>query len=155
MMETVSLYRLSSGDQGTRDVVAGPRGFFCAAIELPWRENRANRSCIPAGDYVCKPHRSKKFGSVYHVTGVDRRTWILTHAGNLAGDRELGYKTHSYGCILFGKEFGKLLIGGRHQEAVLVSKPTIRRFVEHMGRQPFRLRIVEVVNISGGYRKAA
>lgn len=154
-METVSIYRIGTDGQGTQSIVVGPRGWVCLAIELPWRGNRANRSCIPAGEYVCRPHQSKKFGNVYHITDVQGRTWILTHAGNLAGDVDLGYKTHSYGCILFGKKFGKLLIGDRYQAAVLVSKPTIRGFVEHMGRSPFRLKIVEIARVSGEYKEAA
>ena len=154
-MEIVTIYRIGTDDQGTQCVVIGPRGWACLAMELPWRDNRSNRSCISAGEYLCKIHRSRKFGIVFHITGVDGRTWILIHAGNLAGDVERGWKTHSYGCILLAKRFGSLDVGGKFQAAGLVSKPTVRQFVEHMGSKPFRLRIVEIARVSGKYKEAA
>ena len=72
--------------------------------------------------------------------GVNGRTWILTHSGNLAGDRKKGYRTHSYGCILLGKYFGSL----DNQTAVLVSRTTLNRFIRFMGGTSFKLKIQEV-----------
>ena len=37
--------------------------FICFTIELPWRENRRNVSCIPEGRYELQPRISKKFGN--------------------------------------------------------------------------------------------
>jgi len=81
---------------------------------------------------------SPKFGWVYHVTDVYGRTWILTHSGNLAGDRTRGYTTHTYGCILMGTYLGRL----NGQRAVLLSRPTLRRFIAYMDRRDFELEII-------------
>lgn len=139
-MEIVTIHRAASDDQGILGAL-NTNGFSCKVIELPWRDNKSNRSCIPVGEYLCKPHPSRKFGKVYHVTGVDGRSWILTHAGNVAGDVTMGFASHSWGCILLGRRHGQLLIHGKYQKAVLCSRPTVRAFVRHMRWQPFKLRI--------------
>ncbi len=138
-MNFVNLYRLKTSDQGTLGLWQ-TEGFHCRSIELPWRNNEQNYSCIPEGIYFCYLRRSKKFGICYHIIGIDNRTWILTHSGNLAGDRKKGYRSHSYGCILLGKYFGIL---GK-QTAVLVSKTTLNKFIRFMGGKNFRLKISEV-----------
>jgi hypothetical protein len=135
-LETVRLYRFRMSDQGAQGLWLTD-GFSARSLELPWIGNRPNISCIPSGEYICQPHYSKKFGECYIITGVEGRSWILTHAGNLAGDRLKGYRTHSYGCILLGKYFGRL----QGQLAVLVSRVTIRKFLSHMNKQPFTLKI--------------
>ena len=121
-MKTVTLFRFRMSDQGTQGLWI-TEGFSARSLELPWLGNRQNISCIPSGEYECKPHYSRKFGECYLITDVEGRSWILTHAGNLAGDRLKGYRTHSYGCVLLGKYFGRLY----GQLAVLVSRATIRK----------------------------
>lgn len=137
-MRTVRIERGRSGDQGTPGYLSTP-GFFCATLELPWRDNTPNISCISQGIYRCRLRKSPRFGWCYHVTDVYGRTWILTHSGNVAGDRSKGYLTHTNGCILQGKYHGKL----GNQRAVLVSKTTVRRFIEHMDGQDFYLTILD------------
>ncbi len=134
-MIRVGLRRLAHSDQGTRGVLILPDGVACATLELPWRDNRPSRSCIPCGEYDVALRDSPRFGRVYHVQDVPGRTWIEFHAGNLAGDVELGYRTHSEGCILPGRYFGT--IAG--QLAVLASRPAMREFMERLGGEPFRL----------------
>jgi hypothetical protein len=131
----VGLRRLSHGDQGTKGVLLLPGGVFCNTLELPWRDNRPNVSCIPCGEYGVAVRHSPRFGDAYEVKNVPGRSYILFHAGNLAGDTAKGYHTHVEGCILLGKYFGTLA----GQEAVMVSAPTVRRFMAQMGGQPFRL----------------
>lgn len=130
--------RERSDDQGTPGYLEAP-GFFCAVLELPWRDNARNRSCIPAGLYVCSERWSPKYGWCYQVTQVPERDYILFHPGNLAGDRELGYLTHTYGCILLGRYHGVL----EHQKAVLASRPAVREFQEYMASEAFELEIIE------------
>lgn len=63
-------------------------------LERPWAGNRANVSCIPKGDYLCKRIVSPKFGETFEITGVPGRTHILYHALN---------KIHeSQGCVGVG-----------------------------------------------------
>jgi hypothetical protein len=112
-------------------------GFEARTMELPWRGNRQNLSCIPDGDYICRVYHSRRFGTVYHITDVAGRTWILTHVGNWAGDKEKGLRSNSYGCVLMGK-YHATIYG---QQAVALSRATLRRWMNFMGGESFRLHV--------------
>lgn len=131
----ITLIRTRQTDQGSLGLWVIDNEFFCYTMEPPDRGNRPNLSCIPPGEYEAVWHKSPHFGWVYLVTGVDGRSFILTHSGNYGGDIHKGYKTHTNGCILLGSRIGVL----GHQAAVLNSRPTVRRFFSRMNKQPFRL----------------
>lgn len=137
-MKTVNLFRIRRSDQGTEGLWTAP-GFVCRSLELPWRENKQNISCIPAGEYEVITRLSPRFGRVYWVQDVPNRSYILIHSGNYAGDKYKGYKTHVEGCIILGKKSGYL----GNQVAVLNSRVALRQFMEHMQYEPFKLRIQE------------
>ena len=67
-------------------------------LELPWKENKRNISCIPTGLY-----RAKKYYSYQHnrtvilLLDVPGRSWIEMHPGNFTNDTR--------GCILPGESF--------------------------------------------------
>jgi len=136
----VVICRGDSTEQGTFGVLRAKGNFSCKVCELPDRGNEKNYSRIPAGSYNCRPYHSERFGSVYIVEEVKGRSYILAHSGNLAGDSKRGLRTHSAGCILLGKYFGKL----NGQKAVLCSRPVVRSFVNLMGGKPFIFEIKEV-----------
>ncbi len=138
MERIVHLCRLKRSDQGTRGMLFYG-DFNCQTLELPWRENFRSVSCIPAGEYDVKIRISPKYGEIYWVTEVPGRSFILIHSGNWAGDTSKGYKTHVNGCILLGKQRG-ILAG---QWAVLNSRITVRRFMQEMNNNPFKLRVLE------------
>nr|BDD45969.1 hypothetical protein 15 [bacterium] len=137
-MQAVNLFRIRRGDQGSQGILSAS-AFSCRILELPWRDNKQNISCIPAGEYFCTLRRSPRFGLTYHVTDVDGRSWILMHGGNYGGDKLKGYKTHTAGCLLLGKYFGTY----QGQLAVFLSRVTLRRFMDHMGGADFNLIIQE------------
>jgi hypothetical protein len=56
----------------------------CSTIELPWKMNRPQVSCIPEGIYALKKRYSPRFGHHLHVIAVPGREWILIHAANHA-----------------------------------------------------------------------
>lgn len=116
-------------------------GFGCKTCELPDRGNTPNLSSISPGRYRCAPYKSKRFGAVFLIEEVEGRSWILTHSGNLAGDKLRGLRTHSAGCILLGRYFGRL----HGQKAVMCSRPVVRQFKRIMGNKPFILEIKEAV----------
>lgn len=63
-------------------------------LELPWKENQNNVSCIPKGTYKIELFNSIKFGKCFHVLNVPGRDAILIHKGN--------YNRDTHGCILPG-----------------------------------------------------
>ncbi len=69
-------------------------GFSCSSLELPWRENAANISCIPAGIYPCIKIDSPSLGHCFEIAEVHDRTFVRGHIGNF---------THQIkGCVVFG-----------------------------------------------------
>ena len=141
-MRYASLRRQRSGEQGTVGVLCLPGLPPTPVIEPPWRDNRRNRSCIPVGLYEVVPHLSPRHRRCLLVTGVPGRSHILFHAGNLGGDVERGWHTHTKGCLLPGLRQGRITVGGRRQQAVLASRPALRRLMDWAAGQPFVLEIV-------------
>ena len=131
------LFRTETGNEGTFGVLVYPDGYLFTA-EPPDRGNRPNLSCIPAGRYVVSMRHSPKYGKVYTVNNVSKRSHILLHHGNFAGDRTLGFRTHSAGCIILGSRKGKL----HGQNAVLNSRTARRKFELAMNWEDFELEIV-------------
>ncbi len=129
------LIRFTTGEQGTFGLLTdGEMALYVA--ELPWKDNQRNVSCIPVGTYKVIPHVSRRFGRCFAVLGVPNRSAILIHAGNFAGDVIKGWRTHSHGCLLPGKFYGKI----NGQRAVLRSKAALRC----IKWEPFTLSIIEV-----------
>lgn len=133
-MKTVRLQRLGETAAGTQGILQ-TEGFSCKTLELPWHDNLRQKSCIPPGSYRCHLTSSPKFGQAYILTGTEPRSNVLIHSGNFAGDVDAGLKSHVQGCILLGKYFGTI----EGQPAILLSRPTVRAFMAHMGGEQFTL----------------
>lgn len=73
---------------------------ICLTLELPYKDNKPEISCFPAGEYIC--HRSfdrRTSGGMlipltYEIANVPNRRGILFHVGNFLRDTE--------GCVLCG-----------------------------------------------------
>ena len=140
-MRRAALYRDRTGDQGTLGALVA-RDLALAIMEPPWRDNRRNRSCIPPGVYEVLPHVSPRFGRCLMVAAVPGRSHILFHAGNVGGDVERGWHTHTAGCLLPGLRRGRIAVKGRLQEAVVGSRTAFRHLMEWAAGEPFALEIV-------------
>lgn len=102
-----------------------------SSLEPPWRENKRDISCIPAGAYPCTRYKSKQFGETFLVKGVTGRDGILFHSGNVVSDTK--------GCICLGMNFEPW--DGRW--AITKSKDAMRQFMESLkGKDDFMLEIV-------------
>lgn len=106
-------------------------------LELPWRENQRNISCIPAGEYAVKARSSARFGLHYILENVPGRDGILIHSGNIAGDRASGLSSHVEGCILVGMSRGCI----QQQAAVLSSKVALHRLMTFFNNEEFELTV--------------
>ena len=145
-MKAALLTRNESSDHGTMGALViqdrGREGRLpLHVMEPPWRDNRRNRSCIPAGAYPVIPHVSPRFGRCLLVTEVPDRSHILIHAGNVGGDVEIGYHTHTHGCLLPGIRRGRIEVRGRTQRAVLSSRAALRALMAWADNEPFILEI--------------
>jgi hypothetical protein len=78
--------------EGTNGRITSGGKILCSTIELPWRNNARNVSCIPEGKYFLKKRHSQKFGWHIEISGVPERALILFHPANNAA-KELN------GCI--------------------------------------------------------
>jgi Family of unknown function (DUF5675) len=140
-MNEAILTRRESTDQGTCGVLSfGSEYTF--SLELPWRDNRPQLSCIPKGTYTCAIVNSPKFGKVYEVKNVPNRGNVLIHSANVAGDTTLGYDTQLHGCIAPNMKLGLMRNSkGVMQLAGLISRPALSKFMSWADSKPFTLRI--------------
>lgn len=138
-MRQVLLHRSPSSDQGTRGILVTDGDWWCHTLELPWRENATNVSCIPDGEYECLYVQIKNpiggRNELYWLRNTPGRTGILLHAGTFAGNRDLGYRTNVLGCLLLGYAAGV----HRRQQAIFQSRAAVCDFINHMQKEPFKL----------------
>lgn len=88
------------------DEDSGEEVFKCRTLELPWKDNQRNISCIPEGYYDVITRQSPKYGLHLHVTEVPDRSLILFHWGNYAGSMNPRTgQSDIRGCILVGEKF--------------------------------------------------
>lgn len=102
---------------------------ICYTLELPWRDNKVGKSCIPVGTYRALHHYSEKFGETYWLQDVPGRTEIIFHAGNSIKDTR--------GCILLGEEL--------HQnDTISHSRRAVEKFLKEMnGEKEIEITIEE------------
>jgi len=74
------------------------------------------------------------------IEAIPHRGGFRVHSGNYAGDKLIGFKTHSLGCPLLGKKRGYL----HGQKAVLISRPAVSDFERIMAGRSSKLIIGEV-----------
>jgi len=72
----------------------------CVTLELPWRDNQPQVSCIPEGIYPVRARKSEKHGDHYQVHDVPGRDLILLHPGNFVSQLR--------GCLLPGDSLADL-----------------------------------------------
>lgn len=104
--------------------------FQCCTLELPWRNNMRQVSCIPEGTYQVVRRSSPKFKDHYHLLQVPGREFILIHPGN--------YTSQIMGCILPGREFKRL--NADSIPDIIQSQATLTSLLKLMG-DAFELQI--------------
>lgn len=135
-MKRAVLTRAPSTDEGTFGTLLLD-GQVLRTTELPWRDNKPQASCIPAGVYVCAIVQSPKFGRVYGLRDVPGRSHILIHAANYGGDRVKGYRAELLGCIAPCMVHGQL----NGQMAGLSSREALAELMAWAAGEPFELEI--------------
>lgn len=102
-------------------------------VERPWLLNQHDVSCIPEGEFDCKPEFFHKDGyPAVEVLNVPNRQDILFHIAN--------WPENVKGCIGVGKLLGVL----SNKWAVLDSTQAFKEFMDFYGKEPFKLRIRQI-----------
>lgn len=128
-MKKVILKRRPSIPMGTFGVLSVDN-LVLFTVELPWKDNASNVSCIPTGKYRCswtKSPRLKKF--TYEITSVPKRAGIRIHSANFA--------SQVLGCIALGEKNG--VMDGKR--GVFSSVSAVRRFEKLLDKQDFNLEV--------------
>ncbi len=120
-VEAVLLRNLYSPHQtyGMLRVFSGQKLLASAyTLELPWRDNQRNISCIPEIDkedgVLMYPHVSPKFGNTFWIKPIEGRSEILIHVANfVASDNPRTSTSDLRGCIGVGKGY-KYIDGDEH-----------------------------------------
>lgn len=108
--------------------------FQCDALERPWKENKTDISCIPAGVYTCK---WMPFYDTFHyeLQDVPGRTGVFIHNANKFFQVE--------GCIAVGSSEADINEDG--QLDVLNSVQTLDHFEQLCDKQDITLTVIGVV----------
>lgn len=112
---------------------------YFTSIELPWKNNAHDISCIPAGEYIAERIVSPKRGfEVYLLYNVLNRTAVEIHPANSIHD--------ILGCIGVGSRFGIVETKDNgHIHGILESKAAFAQFMAMLKNDPqFKLVIQEV-----------
>ncbi|PKB18065.1 DUF5675 family protein [Flavobacterium sp. 5] len=78
--------------EGTNGKLVYDGKIICNTIELPWKDNISQVSCIPEGEYFIQKRYSRKFRWHLEILDVPQRNLILFHPANHA-------LTELNGCI--------------------------------------------------------
>ena len=104
--------------------------FNCLTVELPYRDNEPNTSCIPKGQYTCKWTHSPRLDKyTYELQDVPNRAGIRIHSAN--------YPDQLLGCIALGSYTAN--VNGK--EGVFNSRDTLQKFETLLNQQDFTLEI--------------
>ncbi len=137
-----TLIRQTSDEQGTFGVfTVNNKSYF--SLELPYRDNKPNISCIPCGQYKASLRYSPHFKkNLYCLSGVPNRNFILIHGANFAGDEEMGYQTHLQGCISIGKSMGTAQNKHKQrQRCIFGSQQALSEFIDELDGEELILTI--------------
>lgn len=110
--------------------------FVAKTLELPWKDNANDVSCIPVGEYDCAYTRSARLSRLrgidvftYEILNVSRRSGVRIHSAN--------YFYQLLGCIALGDTTKDINMDGELD--VIHSGATIDKFTSIMALQPFKL----------------
>jgi len=93
--------------------------FSCNTLELPWKDNQSNISCVPIGEYKCVLEYSDRFErDLWELKDVPNRSECKFHSAN--------YFKQLNGCIALGDSFKD--IDGDGYKDVTNSVETMRKF---------------------------
>jgi hypothetical protein len=116
-VSALALLRIETSERGTFGRLVIPGGSTLHTLELPWKDNATDISCIPPGIYPLRRRFSPKQEIVlFWIDDVPGRVAAELHIGNLLKD--------TLGCVLLGL--------ARTATAIERSTEAFHRFMEAM-----------------------
>lgn len=101
-------------------------------LELPWKDNQRNISCIPAGVYKAIYIFSNRFQKyLFVLTNVPDRDFIELHIGNKVED--------THGCILLGMDCNE------EECRIMSSRIAFDSFMSIAPKEGFILTVINVL----------
>jgi hypothetical protein len=92
----LTIERKLSSENCTMGYLIADDEVLCYTLELPWKDNLNNISCIPAGTYNGIMRYDKTDGWRIQLENVPNRTGVQIHMGN--------YTSQIAGCVLVGTD---------------------------------------------------
>lgn len=116
------------GDRGTFGIFINGKVPFAVSLELPWKDNKRNFSCIPPLSYACKLFNSDSRGEAYRIFDVPGRDSVLIHSGNFLSDTK--------GCVLIGESYEDIFnkLTRRKESGIANSKKGLSELVNLCGK---------------------
>jgi Family of unknown function (DUF5675) len=128
----IVLQRLTTSSEGTFGTLLVNGRPYYVTLELPWKNNQKDVSCIPPGEYKATRMFSEKFKKVLFVLhNIPGRDLVEFHIGNTISNTE--------GCVLLGSEFSKT------EYAIVDSRVAFDDFMIRMPAEGFTVLIKDVV----------
>jgi len=135
-----TIVRLEQTEQGTFGVFLIEGLIRAITMELPWRDNQVNISCIPEGVYQLKNRTfwggSGNHGYTFEVQDVPGRTHILLHPAN--------YASQLQGCIACGSRVEYLRVSQDNKRWLYNSGQTFRK-VRDLLPDEFELCVISLI----------
>lgn len=137
----ITVVRQITDEQGTPGLISlGP--WTAHSLELPWRDNQRDVSCITAGIYPMEVVKTRRpiggRSHLYLIKNVPERTGILAHAGTWAGDTSKGYRSSVLGCLLIGYRAGVY----QQQRAIFDTRRAIGDLLSITGGRPTQIQFI-------------
>ncbi len=130
-MKTIEIWRNHENKDGTFGILFVDGMRFGVSLEPPWKDNKMDVSCIPAGKYRAELIDSEHHGKAYCLRKVPDRSEILIHPGN--------WKEDTLGCILVG-ESNEVIYSDRYPKGkpgISNSRVTYGKMMKVLGWEPF------------------
>lgn len=116
-LELKRIDKLDDRTLGSLNVYSDEYHTSLCTLELPYKDNQRNISCIPCGKYKVTKRFSEKYGNHFKIENVHNRSDILIHVGN--------YPSDTHGCILIGDDARDINADGKNE--VVNSKHAMRK----------------------------
>lgn len=137
-MKRFTIKRIAENRDNTYGVFIDGDTPFAVTLELPWRHNIQNVSCIFPGVYICKKRTWGRYNGYWELQNVGGRTAIIIHWGIV--------NEHTLGCILVGEMFEKFIYKKRWWSGILPVKSergTIELMEKTKDLTEFELEIID------------